>query len=93
MEHGWNFRLIPKTNIYAFVNLRYAYGLTDLGGVDAFGQNMNSGNNNPLYSGVKSYYSSYQSTHMQDVSLNIGVYYRFAKHYSGNQPSGRGRVY
>ncbi len=90
---GWNFRLIPKTNIYAFANIRYAYGLTDIRGVDGFGQNLNTTTGNPLYSGVTPYYSSYQSTHMQEISLNIGIYYRFSKHYSGNHPTGRGRVY
>ncbi len=90
---GWRLKIARPQGLLAFVNIRFEYGLTDMQGVDAFGQNLNVTSYNPIYSGAKPYYSNYQATHTLAASINAGLYYRFARHYKGNSPSSRGRVY
>jgi Outer membrane protein beta-barrel domain len=89
---GWNLKL-ARSNFHPFINIRFTYGLSDLDGVDAFGQDLANNNTGKLYSGVHPYYPGYQATHSLEGSLNMGLFYRFAKHYDGSRPASRGRVY
>lgn len=74
---GWNIKLIPSGKLYLLASMRFEYGITDLKGTDALGEDMNNQSNNPVYlqHGFRQY-GSYASTHMADGSLSIGLFYR-----------------
>lgn len=76
---GWNIRLIPSAKLFLLASLRFEYGLTDIKGTDALGEDLNSGSQ-PYQTGStginSSRYSSYASTHMADGSFSIGIFYR-----------------
>ncbi|HTB32774.1 MAG TPA: outer membrane beta-barrel protein [Bacteroidia bacterium] len=74
---GWNVKLIPSGKLYLLTDLRFEYGITDLKGTDALGENLDNSGTNPVYL-AHSYrgYSSYAGTHMLDASFSIGLFYR-----------------
>lgn len=74
---GWNIKLIPSGKLYLLTDIRFEYGLTDLKGTDALGENLDNTGSNPVYFAHNSRgYSGYTATHMADASLSIGLFYR-----------------
>jgi hypothetical protein len=72
---GRDRRLSHESNFYLKTSVRLTYDLYDLQGVDGHGQDL-AGPSSVLYSS-NSYYRVYHSTHAIDLSLNIGIFYRF----------------
>jgi hypothetical protein len=74
---GWNIKLIPSGKLYLLTDLRFEWGLTDMKGTDALGEDMNNQSTNPVYqSGNARGYTSYSATHMLEGSFSIGLFYR-----------------
>jgi hypothetical protein len=75
---GKNKRL-GGSKFYFNYGVRFTYGVKDLEGVDGHGQYLNGPSGGMLY--VKTfgpYYETYHQTHPFDLSLNAGIFYRFA---------------
>ncbi|HTA27636.1 MAG TPA: outer membrane beta-barrel protein [Bacteroidia bacterium] len=74
---GWNVKLIPSGKLYLLTDLRFEYGLSDIKGTDALGEDMNNTSTNPVYQ-PHSFrgYGSYTSTHMLEGSFSVGLFYR-----------------
>ncbi len=77
---GWNKRFNHDSKFYFNADFRITYGVFDLGGVDAHGQNLTGPKSVILYELPNPYYASYHPTHALDLSANIGVFYRFYPH-------------
>ena len=77
---GWDKRLTHDSKFYFNIGFRITYGIFDLGGVDGHGQDFTGPKSVILYELPSPYYSAIHTTHLLDLSINAGLFYRFFPH-------------